>query len=110
MIVTIDDKPLTPLQLIGWLLTNVPVEERGPLLRSLEESGKPRWRPDVEEVWHACRGAFEECDSAEKRRAIVLCAEEFADALERQQAAFEARESQVQLVATFPDFLYLARE
>src|SRR4051794_33447012 len=110
MIVTLDDKPLTPLQRIGWLLTNVPAKERGRLLTSLEGVGKPNWDPHVEEVGQACRRAFEDCESAEKRAAILMCAEEFADALERQEAAFEGYQSQVQLVATFPDFLYLARQ
>jgi phosphatidylserine/phosphatidylglycerophosphate/cardiolipin synthase-like enzyme len=40
---------------------------------------------------------------------VLSCAKEVADLLERQQAAFEARRSETQIVATIPEFLHLAR-
>lgn len=105
-----DGKPLTPLQRTAVLLLNVPHEERGKVLRSVKAGSEQVLEPYTQLVAGACRRAITACQSRRERWKVWHCAEEMTDLLERRQALFEAGQSQVQLVATLPQFLFLAQD
>lgn len=102
-------RPLTALQKVALLLLNLAETERELVLQSLPTNARPRVAPDAEEVLQACRDVYA-CASPEQRGYIVGCAAQFANLLQWQQEDFEARLCDAQIVATIPEFLYLARE
>jgi phosphatidylserine/phosphatidylglycerophosphate/cardiolipin synthase-like enzyme len=106
----IADQPLTSLQRISLLLLNVPREQRAALLQFLEQPQGRVLEPYTNTVARACYRALQCCDPELPREFVLRAAPQVTDLLERQQAAFEAKQSEMQIVATIPQFLFLAQE
>jgi hypothetical protein len=112
----IDGQPLTPLQRVSTLLLNVPREQRRPILQCVDRPLEYKWYDPASEqrldsyarnVARSCYRAVRRCEPRERWKALH-CSEEVADLLERQQDQFDQQQSEAQIVATIPRFLFLA--